>query len=244
VLTYERERHELIVVNWYIQELAAKPVEFANLFAKPLRNLTEILYWCSRTVKLFFELDTSGIWIASWVEPTMNGAYWSLWVREDKRQGKGMLAHVNQSLDLALVHFQVLMAVSKQPRLQSEMERLGWIREGQIPHLFDGDPASVYWMDKESRNGAGRKNQFRHDEHIESLRRHSGGNGQTDVVDGEAGGADVLVAGGGSAPNGRRKRADTKHKRLGKRVARSRKPDPTATPATAGGRRPRGHAVR
>lgn len=209
MITYDREKHELLVVNWYIQELAAKPDEFANLFAKPLRNLTEILYWCSRTVKLFFEIDAAGLWIASWVEPVMSGAYWGVWVRADKRHSKAMLSHVNESLDLALQHFPVLMAPTKQPRLKYEMLRLGWIHQGDVPHLFDGSAADVYYMDKESRDVRKRWRQNLNQFDIKSLRSNLGRDRVADVADGEAGLPDLRITGGGSLEDGGRERADT-----------------------------------
>jgi len=246
VIEYDRDKHEMLVVNWYVQELAAKPAEFANLFAKPLRNLTEILFWSARTVKLYFELDIRGIWIASWVEPCMSGAYWGVWVREDKRKSKAMLAHVNQSLDFALTHFPVLMAPTKQPRLQKEMERLGWIREGQIPHLFDGDAAGVYWLDKESRDARfGRRKKFKqHKQPIESLRPDLGRDRFADVEYGEAGVPDLRESGERGAENGRSEREHTEHQRSRGRLKAKLKPKRNADAAKARAIGTRRHSVR
>lgn len=235
MIEYDRDKHEMLVVNWYVQELAGKPDEFANLFAKPLRNLTEILFWSARTVKLYFEIDVAGIWCASWIEPCMSGAYWGVWVREDKRKSKAMLAHVNQSLDLALRHFPVLMAPTKQPRLQSEMERLGWIREGQIPHLFDGDAAGVYWLDKESRDARfrRRKNIKQQQQPVQSVRADVGVDRPERVEHGEARPIDLLESGERGIEDRGSEREHPQHQRSRGRVKAKLKPKrkPVATKA-------------
>jgi len=239
MIEYDREKHEMLILKWYL-DLNSKPPEFANLFAKPLRNLTEILFWSSRTVKLFFEVDIAGIWCASWLEPCMSGAYWGVWVREDKRKSKAMLAHVNQSLDLALEHFPVLMAPTKQPRLEAEMARLGWIKEGDIPHLFDGDAAGVYWMDKASRNARHeviRNARLRRRENIKQQQldiEPLGGRAREDrfagMEDGETGDLDVQPAGGGSPEDRRSEREHPEHQRRRGRKPPKLKPkrDPVA----------------
>jgi hypothetical protein len=219
LIEYDREKHEMLILKWYL-DLNSNPTEFAKLLAKPLRNLTEILFWCARTVKLYFEIDVSGIWIATWFAPDLSGAFWGVWVREDKRHSKAMLAHVNESLELGLANFPVLMANTKQPRLRSEMERLGWVHQGEVPHLFDGDTSSIYWMDRGSRDGRRRRKNIKQQQlDIEPL----GGRAREDrfagMEDGETGDLDVQPAGGGSPEDGRSEREHPEHKR-----SRGRKP--------------------
>ena len=202
MIEYDRERHEMLILKWYL-DLNSKPQEFSNLFAKPLRNLTEILFWSARTVKLYFEIDVAGIWIATWFVPDLSGAFWGIWVREDKRQTKAMLAHVNESLELGLAHFPVLMANTKQPRLRSEMERLGWVHQGEVPHLFDGDASSIYWMDRGSRDGRRRRKIIdEQPEHEQPVGRRFGEDWPAAMEDGEAGPVGILGPSGGSPEDG------------------------------------------
>lgn len=148
-----RPTHEMILVNWYL-ELLQDQREFQNLFTAPLRNLTEILFWAKHTVKLYYEADDRGAWMAVWYEPVMSGAYWGCWVRKDKRHSPRMLRNVEQSLDEGLRIFPVLMAPTKQVRLRKEMTRLGFVHQGDIPFLFDGAPAGVYYLTQETREAA------------------------------------------------------------------------------------------
>jgi hypothetical protein len=247
MIAYEKDKHELMLVNLYVQELLPKPVEFANLFHTSLRSLTGLLHWAANTVKMAFDFDAQGIWIATWVEPSMSGAYWGLWVREDKRKSKAMLAFVNQSLDLCLKMYPVLMAPTKQVRLRSEMERLGWIYQGEIPHLFDGAPAGVYYMDQETRDARFERRreiieQFKHLK--QPVRAIPGGDRGAGVAGGEANGSTNGVANGGSAPNGRGKLKSPGRKRRNRRGARAVEPRHDQTETAAGGIGAGGQLVR
>lgn len=176
MIEYDPDLHETLLVHWYYSSLVAEPEEFANLFAKPLRNLTEILHWAKHSVKLIFESDGT-IWIAAWILPEMSGAWFGLWVRKDKRQTRAMLAFVDECLDAALERFPVLMALTKQPRLQSEIERLGFVHQGATPHLFDGAPANAYYLTKETRDGR-RRRKDQHGHADQSLRSSVVGDGE------------------------------------------------------------------
>jgi hypothetical protein len=230
MIEYDRERHEMLILKWYL-DLNSKPLEFANLFAKPLRNLTEILFWSARTVELYFEIDVSGIWIATWFVPDLSGAFWGIWVREDKRQTKAMLAHVNESLELGLAHFPVLMANTKQPRLRSEMERLGWVHQGEVPHLFDGDASSIYWMDRGSRDGR-RRRKIKHEQRLDEqpVGRRFGEDWPAAMEDGETRPVSLLGAGDGGPEDGGSEREHPEHKRRRGRKPPKLKPkrDPVA----------------
>lgn len=230
---YDRDKHEMLLVNLYVQELLPRPVEFSNLFHTSLRSLTGLLHWAANTVKIAFEFDDRGIWIATWIEPSMSGAYWGLWVREDKRKSKAMFAFVNQSLDLCLKAYPVLMAPTKQVRLRSEMERLGWIYQGEIPHLFDGASAGVYYMDKETRDARFERRreiieQFKHLK--QPIRAISGSDRGAGVASGQADGSANGLADGGGSPNGRSERAHSGGKRRYRRRAPAVEPGHDSTP--------------
>lgn len=224
---YDRDRHEMFVLKWWT-DLNANPAELENLFAKPLRNLTTILNWAASTVKVMFETDWDGIWAAAWVEPYMSGAFFGAWIRPDKRHTKAALQFINQAYDTALGYFPVLIGLTKQKNLHELHLRLGYEYVGEVPYLFDGQTAYEYRMTKESRAFAlspegkedgRRRRQNEHQQRSEQqpLRGPTGAIRQ--VV--PAGSSGAGRPAGGSAENGRGKRADSDHKPKRRRRAPS-----------------------
>jgi len=237
MLIYDPDRHETLVVDWFLRQLRGHPEELENLFASPLRSLTEILGWAKHTVKIMFEMDNGGIWIASWVEPVLSGAYYGLWVRQDKRQTKGMLKHVDEVLDYSLTQFPVLMAITKQARLQDEMERLGFVKQGDIPFLFDGHDAGIYFLTKESRDGRKWRRQDLKSKLAESLRASVGEVREPIVQERPADSGPAVQPDGGGPPDGRGEQPYPPRKRKrrnGKASVQHELPEPEESIGTIG----------
>lgn len=209
---YDARQHETLLVAWHYQ-LQTNPVEHVNLFMEPLRNLTNLLAWAKDQVKLMVSWDAKGLWGAAWVEPVMSGAFFGLWIRYDMRGTPAAVAFVNRCYDQSLEHFPVLIGITKQERLHAIHLRMGYLYLGIIERLFDGDPARVYVMTKESRYGRRRQNINLKEQ--QPLRADAGGV----RASGPATVPAVRKPGGGSPSNGRRKRAST-HR--GKKRGRSK----------------------
>jgi hypothetical protein len=229
VIQYDRDKHEMLVVNWYIVELAGKPEEFSKLFAKPLHNLTELLFWCHRTVKFVFDVDINGIWTAAWIEPCLSGAYAGAWVREDKRHSKATLKFINGFYDQVLEHFPTLLGLTKQPDLHRLHLGLGYKFGCTIPGLFDGDDAMLYVMTKESRkerlNGRRRRreNSIEHEQYEQPVRAISGAGREPAIQLGKASNLESVEPSHVGTANGRSKRPNPKHKRIPRLIPPKRK---------------------
>src|SRR5271156_2172376 len=113
MIVYNPLKHELVLTQLYL-DLRSDPAEFDNLFMKSLQSLTGLLNWASGDLRLAFEVDERGIWIATWLVPAGAGAYFGVWVRKDKRQNKAMLKFVNDTLDAGLENVKVIVAYTRQ----------------------------------------------------------------------------------------------------------------------------------
>lgn len=146
---YDRDRDESLIVGWYFS-LKSDPVEFSNLFMKPLRNLTHLLLWAERDVKVMFEEDEDGIWACSWAEPYGSDAFFGSWIRKDKRGTFAAVAFIRRCFRLCFEHFHAIIGITKQPDLDKLHLALGYRFVGEFSTLFDGSPARVYELTSEA----------------------------------------------------------------------------------------------
>ena len=219
MLRYERDKHELLLLQWFLT-LRSDPTEFENLFAEPLRNLTTILNWAERNVEIMFEMDTAGISMAAWVEPFISGAFFGAWCRKDRRGAKSHLKFMTEAYDAALETFPVLIGVTKQAKLHSVHVGMGYEYVGEIKTLFDGAPARVYQMTRETRANERinrRREIERRHQYVQSLRSNSG---EIRTTEARGNGTDAKPpsrANKRSPKNGRNHRPDTNRKPRGGR---------------------------
>ena len=160
---YDPAKHETLVVKWYLSELRAAPDELDKMFHSSLRTLTDILWWAANKVKLAFEFDDQGISMACWLSPYMSGAEVGVWIRKDKRTAYQSVVFVNRFYKAALQHFPVLIGITQRPELHKVHLALGYQFAHEIPALFDGSPARVYFMTEETRrarHGVERENKY------------------------------------------------------------------------------------
>lgn len=173
MIQYDPTLHEPLLTHWYYQ-LRAEPVEFANLFAEPLRNLTELLFWAKRAVKLGFAHDGAGIWGACWIEPYMTGAFFGCWIRKSHRGTLQAYGLVRSAQRAALERFPILIGITKQPKLDKVHRALGYEHlDGQIPFLFDGNAVLVYYLTREGFAHVGKRKE--HDQQQRDAKPLRGG---------------------------------------------------------------------
>jgi hypothetical protein len=205
MILYERERHEMLALKFYL-DISADREEFENLLAKPMRSLTPFLNWVANSVKLAFELDEAGIWAAAWLEPYGDGAFFGAWIRPKMRGTIQAWVFINRAYRLAFEHFPVIVGLTRRPELDRLHRALGYVRVGVIPKWFDGKDAIIYALSKESYYGS-RRRKDEHEYDQQPLRATVGVDRKPDVEDGEAGGSADGGANGRSAPHRRHKRA-------------------------------------
>jgi len=212
---YDPKKHEARLIAWYFQ-LKANPAEFRALFDESLRSLTALLPWAARQVKFMFEEDADGIWFAAWYSPEMGGLALGLWCREGKRQGKAFARALNRTFEGGLENAKVILAITVRRKMARIMGHCGFVKAGEIPHVFDGNGVLVYYMTRDTRGQI----KFRHDQSIESLRSGSMELGH-EVP--EAGASDLQHAPGPDAAgvaDGGRERGSAHDQSLGGRLAR------------------------
>jgi hypothetical protein len=223
VIVYDPTQHEIILTDWYLRQLLSEPEEFQQLFAKPLRSLTEILNWAKNTVKVIFELDALGVTRAAWYAPDLSGAWFGCWMRKDKRGEVGAVVFIRNAYRYGLEFFPVLISLTKQERLDPVLRRLGNEYVGKVPYLFDGEAAFVYVQTKESFYGQlyERRGKDRDQLTKLSLRAAVGAIREPAVQDVQTDRAAPSVANGRRASNRRRQRTNTHRRRQHGRSAPS-----------------------
>lgn len=147
---YEPGIHsDLLLLDWYQTMAQASDgftTDLERAFSVTMAPLAAFLTELRRCF-LVYEADDSGIWFAAWFDPAMTGAYHHAWIRADRRASKGALAAMIESLYLGLQKWPVLISVTKQPSVVSAIRGLGFTTLGDIPWLFDGETATISWLD-------------------------------------------------------------------------------------------------
>jgi hypothetical protein len=156
VRLYDAQKDELLMLYWFLQ-LRADPVEFEQLFAEQLRNLTTILGWAKNSVSIMIDVDDDGIRFAAWCAPYLSGAEFGTWARKSARGTKAHLRFMNAAYDKALSQYPVLIGLTKQEKLHKLHLKMGYKLVGIVPSLFDGSPVREYYMTQETRDD--RRNQ-------------------------------------------------------------------------------------
>lgn len=216
---YEPLKHEMLVLQWHLN-LKTEPEEYDKIFADQNHTLTNLLSYVSSSVILGFEMDKGGIWAACWVEPCLNAAWFSSWIRKDKRHTKSALKFINEAYARVLDKFPTIMGLTSQPDLADLHIKLGYNYGCRIPGMFNGKDALLFVMTRETREARKhgnvrrqRENGQQHTESAESIRAVLGENGPEVVPGREQLSPAIPVSVKGSAANGRRKFPDTSHKR-------------------------------
>ena len=152
IILYQPSReHDLVVSAWWAR-LVAGPDAERTFTPSVTDTLSAFLGFFQQPKHLVFKLDTVGIWFAAWLEPVMSGAYFGLWIREDRRHSKLALVAFEESLSIAFTIFPVLIGVTRQPDLIDGHKRLGYTLLGQIPYLWDDTDVYIMFITKDAFN--------------------------------------------------------------------------------------------
>ena len=151
-------REDWDLLQWWLK--LGELEELEGTFTKTMMMLSA---WFNNfqppATKLFLEKDESGITVAFWLEPTGYGsAFCGFWVSPEKRHTKAALRALLEGLDLAFQTYPVIIAVSKNPVVVSQLGRLGFETGMQVPKAFDGDDAFVLVATREEYNRMHRPN--------------------------------------------------------------------------------------
>ena len=138
MITYDRSApHDVALAAWWARLQATGDLD--RTFLPTMRPLGAFLAYWRGNVVLFFDIDDAGLTAAAWLEPVMSGAFYSLWLRPDRRKSKASLAFVRATLERGLATWPVLLGLTRQPALLAGHRKLGYRVCADIPHLWDGD---------------------------------------------------------------------------------------------------------
>jgi hypothetical protein len=222
-IEYDPAKHEMLVADWWFRRLANDPVERNRLFHSSLHSLTKILWWAAHDVKLAFEMDSDGIWIAAWLSPYMSGAEAGAWIRADRRRTIGAFRFIRKFYDAALEHFPVIVGITKQKELHDLHLALGYRYVGEISGLFDNAPAMLYQLTEETRREA-KHGQFRKTNQQSDQQQRVHAPTDEPLQHGQADAPGFESADSGGAKNGRRELEHSGGKRKRRKRTRSLQP--------------------
>jgi len=138
MICYDRSApHDLALAAWWARLQATGDLD--RTFLPSMRPLGAFLSYWRTNVVLYFDVDADGLTCAAWLEPVMSDAFYSLWLRQDKRQSKASLAFIRATLELGLSKWPVLLGMTRQPALLDGHRKLGYTVLADIPHLWNGD---------------------------------------------------------------------------------------------------------
>lgn len=135
---------DLLLLRWYghMGEIGDLEKVFSVTMAPCSAFMSEM-----RKCFVVYEADADGIWFAAWFDPAMAGAYHHAWIRHDHRKSRAGLLAMIESLYLGLERWPVLISVTKQPEVPTQIQRLGFVTLGTVPWLFDGEEATISYLD-------------------------------------------------------------------------------------------------
>lgn len=130
-------------------------------FSVGMERLSKFLAWFQNPTQLYFDEDEAGINFALWWEPQSNTSAWvHMWIAPHARTTKQALANVLASLQHALEQYPVLLASTKSAAVAKEHTKVGFVKLGIVPYIFDGEAAHVTYLTRDAfveANGKRRK---------------------------------------------------------------------------------------
>ncbi len=143
---------DLLLLNWYM-DLGSGP-DFEAAFSAELAPCASFMSAMSKTL-LVYEADERGIWAAAWFDRQMSAGLTGIWIREDMRHWNTGVRFLADAFEFGLERFPVLIAITRSNKiLEKAMTSFGWTVMGEIPWLWDGEGASVTWVDSARFNAA------------------------------------------------------------------------------------------
>jgi hypothetical protein len=143
-------QHSLLVAQWWA--IAQQDGDLDLMMMRNSHALGQFFKRFEPPNILVFDTDDLGIWLAAWFTPMMTAAFYSLWIRPDRR-GRETVPYVLQTYEMGFKVWPVLLGVTKQERLLRNHERLGYRIVGPVSRVFDGEDGWLVELTKESFDG-------------------------------------------------------------------------------------------
>lgn len=137
---------EALLLHWWSSLLETE--ELTTVFDKRYERVSEFLLAFRQDV-LLIGVDARGIWGAFWFDASpLDGAFFSLWLRKDRRQSRSSLVAISKALGVGFheLKYRVILVVTNEPTIAGMHQRYGFARLGTVPALYHGQPAIVSYM--------------------------------------------------------------------------------------------------
>lgn len=126
-----------------------------KLLSAQHQTLSGFLRLCQPPNVVIYGIDDgaaamNGIWLWSIVEPCYSGAFFSLWIKPEKRHTKQALKWTLDLYSKVLEESPVLLGITHQETLLEEHESIGYSILGKVPYLWGGNDVWVMQVTKES----------------------------------------------------------------------------------------------
>lgn len=144
-------RHEYLILKWWEQVTLAD--DMSQMLASSLHAIQPFLNFFMQPDRLRFAIDERGIWFAFWAEPIFLGAAIGVWARPGMRRTKVMLDCLMRAHDWAFKLYDPLISLTIQPRVASQLKRLGYSKECLIPNLWKGPQSGACIVQHQTRYG-------------------------------------------------------------------------------------------
>jgi len=138
---------DLLVARWWARMHEDGDIE--RLFTRDAQTLGSLLRIIAPPKTMLYAMTGPDIWFAAWFEPLFSSLVAGMWIRQDRRTAPGALAAWLATLEMALSVSPTVLGITKQPDLLRGHTRLGYEILGQVPGMWDGEPAWVLCLTRE-----------------------------------------------------------------------------------------------
>lgn len=146
------EEQDLRLLQWWQHLIETKELE--STYTAEARCLSKFYKLFDSPRVCAFGADAHGIYMAFTLEPLLNVAYCSLWVKENYRTHKAVYKEVKLCYEKALENYPVLVGITRHEHLLAEHVKWGYTVVGQIPHMIDGQTAWIVTLTRDGFDAA------------------------------------------------------------------------------------------
>lgn len=139
---------DLLIARWWARMYADGDIE--RLFTRDGQTLASLLRIVGPPKLMFYAQDAEGIWFAAWFEQLFNSLVAGLWIRRDRRTSIGGLDAWLGVLEVGLKVSPTILGITKQEELLPGHRKLGYTVLGQVPGMWDGEPAWIVMLTREA----------------------------------------------------------------------------------------------
>jgi hypothetical protein len=148
IRAYTGTREEdALILDWWSRLVETDEIE--DTFMPATHALGSFYKLFQRPNWLFYDRDEMGFTLCIWAEPAMSSAFVGLWIAPRARKCKKTLRAMQLIYATLFTIFSVVLGITKQEKLLTTHEKLGYNVVGKIPALWGTEPAWVLSLSRE-----------------------------------------------------------------------------------------------